>query len=391
MIASTVAKDMQGGSMIRKMFEEGNRLRAIYGADKVFDFSLGNPDNTPPETTKALLKGLLDDPDIHKYMPNAGYPDVREKVAAYEGARNGVDMKAAHVVMTVGAAGAMNCTLKALLNPGDQVLVLTPCFVEYVYYIRNWGAEPVFVPVKEDFMPDADAIAAAVTKKTRAIIINSPNNPTGAVYTRQALEALRRALDAGTQREGLADPIVVLSDEPYIKIAYEAQPVPVMSIFDHCVIVNSFSKSLALPGERIGYAAISPRCKEAETLAAAITFNNRTLGFVNAPSLFQKAAAQSLEEPVDTTRYKNRRDRLYQILTEAGFACNLPQGAFYLFPKCPIADDRAFCEEAAKLNLLLVPGSGFFGPGHVRLAYCVSEATIENSAPAFMELGRRFR
>jgi len=391
MIASTVAKDMQGGSMIRKMFEEGNRLRAIYGADKVFDFSLGNPDNMPPESTKAVLKSLLDDPDIHKYMPNAGYEDVREKVAAYEGARNGVDMKAAHVVMTVGAAGALNCTLKAMLNPGDEVLVPTPCFVEYVHYIRNWGAEPVFVPVKADFMPDADAIAAAVTKKTRAIIINSPNNPTGAVYTRKALTDLRRALEEAAARENLADPIVVLADEPYVKIAYRVKPVPVMSIFDHCVIVNSFSKSLALPGERIGYAAVSPKCKEAEALAAAITFNNRTLGFVSAPSLFQKAAAESLEEKVDVTRYRKRRDRLFKILTEAGFECNLPQGAFYLFPQCPIPDDKAFCEEATKLNLLLVPGSGFFGPGHVRLAYCVSEETIENSAPAFMELGKRYR
>lgn len=389
MLSKEIAVNVKGGSMIRKMFEEGNRLKAIYGAENVFDFSLGNPDGEPPMETLQAIQNLASQPDMHKYMPNAGYPDVREKMAAHEAARAGVPVEGKHVVMTVGAAGGLNCVLKALLNPGDEVICLAPFFVEYTYYIRNYQAVPVIVNVDyETFQPDADAILKAITPKTRAIIVNSPNNPTGAVYTREVLEKVNAALKQGEKEQKLEDPIAVISDEPYSKLIYEGEVVPVMSVFDNAIVVNSFSKSLALPGERIGYVAVSPKCKEAEEVVSGIVFANRTLGFVNAPGIMQRAVAQTLDAKVDVEEYRWRRDRLYGILTSAGFNCNLPQGAFYLFPKAPIADDKAFSAEAAKLNLLLVPGSGFYGPGFVRLAYCVGRQVIENSEEAFHKLGK---
>ena len=389
MLSNEIAVNVKGGSMIRKMFEEGNRLRAIYGADKVYDFSLGNPDGEPPMETLKAIQNLAAQPDMHKYMPNAGYPDVRETMAAHEAKRANVPVEGKHVVMTVGAAGGLNCVLKTLLNPGDEVICLAPFFVEYTYYIKNYQGVPVIVNVNpETFQPDADAILKAITPRTRAVIVNSPNNPTGAVYTREVLEQVNAALRQGEKEQNLADPIVVISDEPYSKLIYEGEVVPVMSVFNHAIVVNSFSKSLALPGERIGYVAVSPKCKEADEIVGGIIFANRTLGFVNAPGIMQRAVAQTLDAEVDVAEYRWRRDRLHGILTSAGFTCNLPQGAFYLFPKAPIADDKEFSAEAAKLNLLLVPGSGFYGPGFVRLAYCVSRQVIENSEEAFHKLGK---
>lgn len=391
MVSYEIAENLKGGSMIRKMFEEGNRLRALYGEDHVYDFSLGNPDGEPPMETLQAIQDLAAQPDIHKYMANAGYDDVRAAMAQYEAERSGIPVEGKHVVMTVGAAGGLNCVLKTLLNPGDEVIVLAPFFVEYTFYIKNYRGIAVIVPVNPStFQPDADAIRKAITPRTRAIIMNSPNNPTGAVYTRESLIAVREALAEGERAHHLQMPICVISDEPYSILVYEGEAVPVMSVFDHAIVVNSFSKSLALPGERIGYTAVSPRCQDAEEIVAGIIFANRTLGFVNAPGIMQRAVARSLNAKVDVEEYRWRRDRLHQILIQSGFTCNLPQGAFYLFPQTPIADDKRFSDEAAKLNLLLVPGSGFYGPGHVRLAYCVSRQVIERSEEAFHKLGKQF-
>lgn len=320
MVSYEIAENLKGGSMIRKMFEEGNRLRALYGEDHVYDFSLGNPDGEPPMETLQAIQDLAAQPDIHKYMANAGYDDVRAAMAQYEAERSGIPVEGKHIVMTVGAAGGLNCVLKTLLNPGDEVIVLAPFFVEYTFYIKNYRGIAVIVPVNPStFQPDADAIRKAITPRTRAIIMNSPNNPTGAVYTRESLIAVREALAEGERAHHLQMPICVISDEPYSKLVYEGEAVPVMSVFDHAIVVNSFSKSLALPGERIGYTAVSPRCQDAEEIVAGIIFANRTLGFVNAPGIMQRAVARSLNAKVDVEEYRWRRDRLHQILIQSGF------------------------------------------------------------------------
>lgn len=385
MISRQVAENLKGGSMIRKMFEEGIRLRKIYGNDNVYDFSLGNPDAEPPREVLVALKKLADAPGIHKYMPNAGFEDVRAAIAAKEGSRAGLDLGAAHVIMTVGAAGGLNATLKALLDPGDEVIVIAPYFVEYLFYIRNHGGVPVIVKSDADtFLPQASAIAAAVTDKTKALIINSPNNPTGVVYDAVTLQSLSVALEEAGKKNGRD--IYVLSDEPYTQLLYEGTVPPTLSIFTNGIVINSFSKSLSLPGERIGYVAVSPNAADCGMLLAALAFTNRTLGYVNAPSLFQKVAAESLYAGIDVSEYRERRDLLYQHITSLGMQCLKPAGAFYLFPKAPGGDDGSFVERAAAERLLIVPGSGFGWPGHVRIAYCVDKGTIRRSFPAWEKL-----
>jgi aspartate aminotransferase len=385
MISKQVAYDMAGGSMIRKMFEEGARLKKIYGNDNVFDFSIGNPDAEPPREVLRALKDLIDVPGIHKYMPNAGYEDVREAVAAKEGAKAGLAMVAQHVVMTAGAAGGLNVALAALLDPGDEVVVLAPYFVEYLFYIRNHGGVPVVVKCDaETFQPDVKAVAAAVTDKTKAILLNSPNNPTGAVYSEAALSALEAALLEAGGRFG--HDIYVLSDEPYAQLLYEGSLPPTLGLFANGIVVNSFSKSLSLPGERIGYVAVSPNAADCERLMAALVFSNRTLGYVNAPSLFQKVVAASLDAGIDVSEYKARRDMLYGCITSLGLKCLLPSGAFYLFPEAPGGDDIGFAAKAAGQRILIVPGSGFGWPGHVRIAYCTDRETIRRSFPAWERL-----
>lgn len=392
MISDQIRQNMAGGSMIRKMFEEGIRLSKLYGKENVYDFSLGNPDGEPPQETLRALHDLSLEPGIHQYMPNAGYPDVRARMADFERQRSGAAVTGDLVVMTVGAAGGLNIALRALLNPGDEVLVLAPYFVEYLTYIRNHGGVPVVVQTDPaTFQPDCAAIAQAMTAKTRAIILNSPHNPTGVVYGREVLEAVNQTLVTRGEALGLASPVCVLSDEPYSRLVYDGVEVPaMMSIFENVLVVNSFSKALALPGERIGYVAVHPKMQEAAQVAAALAYTNRTLGFVNAPGLLQKAVAASLETNVDVAEYQARRDLLHSIVTESGFTCALPQGAFYLFMKSPIQDDKAFSEAAAKYNLLIVPGSGFGGPGYIRLAYCVSRDLIERSRQAWHKLGQEF-
>lgn len=379
-------------SMIRAMFEEGARLKKIYGDDKVYDFSLGNPELEPPVEVIDTLKKYVNSGEqgLHKYMNNAGFPDVRQKVAAYLQEKSGVSLDENNIIMVCGAAAGLNIALTALLNPGEEVIVLAPFFVEYGTYIEQASGKTVIVnTIKDSFQIDVDAIEKAITDKTKAIIINSPNNPTGVVYNRESLERLNKVLEKKEAELGTS--IFVISDEPYVSLVYDGIEVPnILSVFKKSISINSFSKSLALPGERIGYIAASSRIPEVGDLISVMITLNRTLGFVNAPSLFQKVIADNLEVAVDTDSYKKKRDVLYNHLIKIGFKCIKPDGAFYLFVKAPIEDDVAFCKAAAKYNLLLVPGSGFKGPGYVRIAYCADMGMIERSLEAFTKLAKEY-
>lgn len=393
MISNKIIENMKNGSAIRAMFEEGARLSKIYGADKVFDFSIGNPDVEPPTAvTEALKKFVLsDEPKLHAYMNNAGYPEVRGSVAAHLKNETGAPLEAGHIVMTCGAGGALNVIFKTLLNPGEEVIILSPYFVEYMSYIDNHGGKGIEVPTsKEDFQPDPEAIYNAITPKTKAIIINSPNNPTGVIYSRDVLVKIAEKLEA--REKEFDTTIYVISDEPYRKIIYDGAVVtPVFSVFKNALMADSFSKSLSLPGERIGYIAANPLIQDVEQLVNGLIYCNRTLGFVNAPGLFQRILPESLDAAVDVDAYRVRRDMLYDNLISFGYKCIKPQGAFYLFPESLIPDDAEFCKRAVKYNLLLVPGRSFSRSGHFRIAYCVSKKTIENSLPAFEALAKEFR
>lgn len=387
MLAEKMKVDIQNSSWIRAMFEEGEKLRQIHGNDKVYDFSLGNPDYEPPLRVRDELRRLVleENAGLHRYTPNAGIPAVREKIAAVLREDTGMDFEAGHILMTCGAAGGLNVVLKAILNPGDEVIVFTPFFVEYRFYIENHGGKAVLIPSREDFTPDLDMLDKSVGESCRAIILNSPNNPTGVVYSEQFLLSMAELL-ARKEKE-IGHPILVISDEPYIKLAYDGIQVPLpLKYFPNCVAVNSFSKSLALPGERIGYIAASPRVEGVSSFIEGMVFANRTLGYVNAPALFQMLVASCLDEIPDVAEYQARRDLLYNFLTGLGFSCEKPQGAFYLFPRSPIPDDVEFARHAIKYNLLLVPGAGFGAAGYFRIAYCVSQDTIERSFPAFKVL-----
>ncbi len=386
MIANGIAAAMEKGSWIRRMFEAGGPLREKYGAENVYDFSLGNPDGQPPETVLASMERLVRKPDIHKYMPNAGFADARERIAARESANCGMELTANHVVMAVGAAGGLNVALKALLDPGDEVIVLAPYFVEYLSYIRNHGGMPVVCQTDERFFPIAEEVAAAVTPRTKALILNNPHNPTGVVYSRECLEGLSSALSARCDVLG-REPVCILSDEPYSRLAYDGAEVPpVLSIFPAAMVINSFSKSHALPGARIGYIALRPDMPEADALFSALAYTTRTLGYVNAPGILQQVVSENLDAGVDVGEYRRRRDLLADILAGAGFSFSLPKGAFYIFPKCPIPDDVEFCARALRQRILVVPGTGFGRPGYFRVAYCVDSGVIMRSAPAWNAL-----
>lgn len=388
MFSEKVVGNLQKSSWIRAMFEEGVRLSKIYGADNVYDFSLGNPYAEPPEEVKESLKKhiLGNEKGLHRYMNNAGYPEVREKIARFLQEESGVKLAAENVVMTVGAAGGLNITLKSILNPGEEVIVFAPFFVEYTFYADNHGGKTVIVPPDTTtFEPDLAALEKALTPRTKAVIINNPNNPTGVIYSEAILKSIQEIL-AGKEKE-YGTTIYVISDQPYAEIIYDGAKLPqILSIFDNAIIVNSFSKSLGLAGERIGYVAASSRIKDIDILLQALSFCNRTLGFVNAPGLFQKVVADALKAKVDVLDYRQKRDYLYTNLTQMGFECVKPQGAFYLFPKTLIQDDVEFVKRAMKYNLLLVPGSGFGCPGYFRLSYCVTMDTIVKSIPAFEKL-----
>ncbi len=378
MIAKDVAAELSGSSLIREMFEKGQRLRAEFGAENVYDFSLGNPDLPAPPEIAAAVKAAADNND-HAYMANAGYAKLREKIAGQESGFSGKSIEAAGIVMTVGAAGALNVTLKALLDPGDEVLVLTPYFPEYLTYIKHCGGVARIVDCSAtDFMIDFDQLSAALNDKTKAIILNSPNNPCGRVYPAADLDRLNALLLAQNQS------IYVIADEPYAEIIFNGMLTPSpLRHFANGIRVYSWSKAYSLPGERIGYVAVSPECEDYERLCGALVFLNRSLGFVNAPALWQQVILNVDKLVCPVAAYENRLDRLCEILNLAGIVCHKPEGSFYLFPKTPTADDRAFVSFLAKFNILAVPGTAFGAPGHMRLSTSVPWSNIEGSAAAF--------
>ena len=392
-IAKHIASDLERASYVRKMFEQGEELKKRYGADNIYDFSLGNPEVEPPASVReSFIRHAGDDTQgIHRYMNNAGYANVREQIAALIGQRSGVRMKGSHVVMTVGAAGGMNIALKALLDPGDEVIAFAPYFKEYDFYAKNHGGSVTPVLTKDNtFTPDAAALESAICARTKAVIINSPNNPTGAVYDEDCLKSVADVIHACEKKFGTN--IYVISDDPYIEVIYDGIKAPhIFQYFQNAIIVYSYSKSLALAGERIGYAAVSPDAADADAIAAGLVFCNRVLGFVNAPAFMQRVVADNLESSVDISIYTEKRDAICSIMRDAGFDFMTPKGAFYLFPKIMGDDEEAFKERAVAHNILIVPGSGFGWPGRFRLAFCVASDTILRSRGAFMELAGEYK
>jgi aspartate aminotransferase len=368
------------------MFEEGLRLRAERGADNVFDFSLGNPDIEPPEALMTALRGIVAEnlPRSHAYMPNAGYPEVRAEVARRFQAASGLPYTADQVVMTVGAAGALNVALKALLDPGDEVLLLAPFFAEYEFYVSNHGGRVVVVETDDACEPVVERILAALSPSSRALIVNSPNNPSGVVYDAAFFDQLERRLEA------LGQPLTVLTDEPYRALAFEGVTVPsVPRHLTRTLVCDSWSKALAIPGERLGCLAISPRMEDAAELFGACVFANRILGFVNAPAIWQRALGAAGEIRVDASRYQRRCERVWSALVEMGYQVVRPRGGFYVFAKTPIPDDLAFVGLLKDEGILAVPGRGFGRPGHMRLSLTAPDQVIERALPGFERAFRR--
>lgn len=393
---SGVAKKMQAfaekSSWIRKMFEEGAKMKAQFGADKVFDFSIGNPDVPPPAKFYTVLRELAqnEQPGIHGYMPNAGYPAVREALAKRLGPEQGVNFGINDILMTCGAAGGLNVLFKALLDPGDEVMILAPFFVEYNFYIDNHGGVTKIVPTDKDFNLDLTAIEKGLSEKTKVVLINSPNNPTGQIYSAESLKALGQLLDQAGARFGTT--IYLVSDEPYRNIVFDGHTVPpLMNTTTNAILASSYSKELSLPGERIGYLALHPDMADKEAVIGALTLANRILGFVNAPALMQRAVAQLQDVSADNSIYARRLEAFCKVLDGAGMSYVRPKGAFYLFPQTPI-DDVEFCKLLAEQKILAVPGRGFGMPGYIRLAFCVDEKVIAASADGFkkaMELAKK--
>ena len=387
----TIAKKMtvfgEKSSWIRKMFEEGARLKKEFGADNVFDFSLGNPDLSPPAAFQKTLEAVAASKDdgCHAYMANAGLMETRQAIANHLVEEQGVDISGDEILMTCGAAGALNVVLKTILDPGDEVITPAPFFVEYRFYADNHGGSLITVPTHTDFTLDLDALEKAISPKTKAVIVNSPNNPTGQVYDQASLTALGSLLTAKSTE--LERTIYLLSDEPYRKIVYDQIEVPsIFSVYSETLVCTSYSKDLSIPGERLGFIAIHPEATYKTELLAGLNLANRILGFVNAPALMQRVAARLQGEKVDVSRYQKRRDLLCKGLTDAGYIFTTPPGAFYLFPQSPIEDDVAFVRELQNERILVVPGSGFGGPGHFRISYCVPEKTIADALPGFKKV-----
>lgn len=379
-IASEVRSQIERSSFIRRMFEEGIRMKAERGAENVFDFSLGNPSEDPPAGVLRAFRALAERnaPGSHGYMPNPGFPEARETVARRLREATGVGFTPGHVLMTAGCAGAMNAALKAILNPGDEVIVPMPCFPDYAFYVGNYGGVMVPVETREDFSLDVGAIAAKIGPRTRAIILNSPHNPSGVIYP----EATLRELEAVLAKA--AEPVLVLSDEPYTSIVYDGARCPQLaSIISNCMITTSWSKKWGLAGERIGYLAVSPRVPDALALAQACAFTGRILGFINAPAIWQLVVAEAPDESTDLAVYQEKRDLMCDGLERAGYEVRRPQGAFYVFLKTPIPDDFEFVRLLQEEGVLAVPGSGFGRKGYMRLSLTVPRDTIVRSLPAF--------
>lgn len=393
MISEKMKPYVKNNSAIRMMFEEGNRLRAKYGADKVFDFSLGNPSVPSPDSVREAIIELVNTTDptvLHGYMSNAGFEDVRQTIAESLNRRFDTKFSAKNLIMTVGAASGLNVILKTILNPGEEVIVFAPYFLEYGAYVRNYDG--VLVEISPDtttFQPNLAEFEQKITPKTRAVIVNTPHNPTGVVYSEETIKKLSAILEAKQKEFGTV--IYLISDEPYRELAYDGVEVPYLTkYYNNTVVGYSYSKSLSLPGERIGYLVIPDEADGSEELISAATIANRTLGCVNAPSLIQKVVAKCVDAKTDLAVYDKNRQALYNGLKECGFECIKPQGAFYLFVKSPVEDEKAFCEAGKKYNILMVPGSSFACPGYVRLAYCVSYETIVNSLPEFKKLAAEY-
>jgi aspartate aminotransferase len=379
-ISKTITEQMGRGSWVRRMFEDGLRLKRERGAENVFDYTLGNPDAEPPAAVLETLARVAarQRPRTHGYMPNAGYPEVRESIAAELRRNTGVEFTADDLIMTVGAAGACNVILKALLDPGDEVVVLVPFFPEYAFYIGNHGGIMVPVPTDKTFLPDLDRIAAAITPRTRAIMLNTPNNPTGRVYPESVLRDLNRLL------AGIPQPIAVLSDEPYKSLVFDGQrQAEVAALIAPTAICNSWSKSQSIAGERIGYLALSPRLPDLPDLRGACVFANRVLGFVNAPAIWQWVMLETSAMSVDVAGYEDKRNLLCEALAAIGYEFIRPEGTFYLFPKTPIPDDTAFVQRLAAEGVLAVPGIGFGQPGYMRLSLTIPTEDIRRSIAGF--------
>lgn len=391
-IARSLQEEMKKSSWIRKMFEAGQALIERHGAKEVFDFSLGSPNLEPPDEFLSALRDLVNNPvpGMHKYMPNAGYPSTRSAVAEQIGAQERAPVEAGDVVMTVGAAGALNVALTSILDPGDEVIILAPYFVEYLFYVRNHGGQVRVAQTTEDFDIDLEAIERAASERTKALIINTPHNPTGRIYSQEKLDALGDLLQRiGERHHSL---VHLLVDTPYAKITYDETRNPLLfKSHPATMIAHSHSKDLGIAGQRIGYLVTNPAHPDREALRTACTVTNRTLGFVNAPALLQMALERSLNASVDVGYYSAIRDILCKGLAEAGYEFVRPQGAFYVFPRTPIPDDVAFTRELLEENILVVPGSGFGRAGHIRIAFCVARDTVERAIPRFAKVIRRVR
>ena len=389
MVSDKMKELLSGSSVIRAMFEDGKKMSAEFGRENVYDFSLGNPSVYPPVKLKTVIKRLVDNmsPDyLHGYMNNSGYEEVREKIAASINKRFDTKFSFKNIIMTVGAAGGLNVILKTILNPGDEVVTFSPYFGEYRHYTENFGGKLLAVrPNTEgNFKPDIDDLKNTVTSKTKALIINTPNNPTGVVYSEEDIKNIASVLKDKSREIGHT--IFLISDEPYRELVYDSLKVPYLTkYYDNTIVCYSYSKSLSLPGERIGYLVIPDKVEDFEEMIVSAGTATRILGFVNAPSLMQLTIAECLDENVDIKIYENNRNKLTTILDKLGFSYVRPEGAFYLFMKTP-EDDKAFAEKAKKERLLLVPGSAFGCPGYIRIAYCVSTAVIDNSYKAFEKL-----
>jgi len=391
-ISENVKRRMAEGSWTRRMFEEANMLKKKFGSDNIFDLSLGNPITEPPEEFKQILRELAANPlpGMHRYMENAGYEETRSAVAKQVSLENGIHCRADDIIMTVGAAGAINVILKTILNPGDEVILFAPYFMEYDNYIDNHGGRPSIVRCDENFLPDLNQLDSFINKHTKAVIINSPNNPTGVVYSKQLLEEISELLIK--KEEKYNSDIYLISDEAYSSLIYDnLEYVPILKLYHRAIIATSHSKDLALPGERIGYIAVHPEIENKNELVSGLIFCNRILGFVNAPALMQHIVRHLQHITVSILEYQEKRDFLYNSLTKMGYQIVKPQGAFYMFPKTPIENDVEFVHALQKHNVLTVPGIGFGTPGYFRISYCVDRSTIERSIFGFRKIAEQFK
>lgn len=393
MISDKMKELVKNNSVIREMFEEGNRLAKIYGKENVFDFSLGNPSVPAPEKVKEAIIKIAESEDpcfLHGYMSNSGFEDVREKIAENINKKFETNFSSKNLIMTVGAASGLNIVLKSIINSGEEVIVFAPYFSEYNNYIKNYDGVITIVPANlKTFEPNLEEFEKKINSKTKAVIINTPNNPTGIVYSEELIKKLADIMQK--KEEEIGHPIYLISDEPYRELVYDGIKVPyITKYYKNTFVVYSYSKSLSLPGERIGYVIVPNELEDSDEMIEAVTIANRIIGCVNAPSLIQRVIPYCLDLQINLEEYDSNRKLLYQILTECGFECVKPQGAFYLFVKSPIEDEKEFCNIAKKYNLLFVPCSSFACPGYVRIAYCVSHSMIEKSEEAFKKLAKKY-